>query len=109
MLVEGVGLTALQSEILPIHRAAMAQPDTGQLPLTCRLQKQSGAMEHLILGFSTETVKSVPTVSGHRRRFCGVTSPLGNQPEKHQKLSQKWLSGEYVHLSPTWTGLECVT
>lgn len=41
MLVEGVGLTALQSEILPIHRAGMAQPDTGQLPLTCRLQNKT--------------------------------------------------------------------
>lgn len=82
--------------------------DNFPLPAGCK-RKHSGATEHLILSFSTETIKSGPTVAGHGGRFCGATSPLGNQPEKHQKLSQKRLSGEYVHLLPTWSGLECVT
>lgn len=40
-LVEGVGEADLQTELLPIRRAGVTQPDTGQLPLTCRLQKKT--------------------------------------------------------------------
>lgn len=41
MSVEGVEVADLQTELLPIHRAGVTQPDTGQLPLTCRLQKKT--------------------------------------------------------------------
>ena len=67
--------------------------------------KQSSTLEHLVLGFSTEMEKS----AWHTGRFHGVTSPLGNQPEKYQKQSQKWLSGECIHLLPTRAGLEHMT
>lgn len=104
-LVEGIGLAALQTEMLPM---AQEQHLTTSPYLQAEKEK-SGTVDHSILGFFTEMVKSAPTMAWRRGRFCGVTSPLGNQPEKYQKQSQKWLSGEYVHLLPTWTGLEHMT
>lgn len=76
MVVEGIGLAALQTEILPIRRAGTTQPDTGQLPLTCRLQKKTlwrhGAFDPQLLHRDSQ----IRTNCGRARReilWCDIS------------------------------------
>lgn len=70
----GVGLAALQTEILAIRRAGQ---DTGQLPLTCGLQrKHSGAMEHLFDPWLLHRDGQISTNCGRAQRevlWCDIS------------------------------------